>query len=272
MRLFILILLFLNIPLMATGPRISSILVTPDKKEIFALDFPPFVSRDIKNGGMLNELVVAVLKEAKMEAIVTTVPIQSMIKYYLTQENTFGVLAYDASLTAVEKKSLIAIPLYVTTERYFYYAPAHKRALKYEGKLSNLKGLTYGASKGEEVSVYKRSGINVKKARTLSLFKKLQNSTVDFISLPTQTAKWFMENKFSKCKNDFKSMKTQSGSSKASIYFNLNHSNAKENAKSFTKALKTIVENGTYSLILSKYITSQDEVKLQLKHMQKNFK
>lgn len=258
---------------MATGPRITSILISPDKKEIFALDLPPpFISTEVQKDGMINEVVMAVLQEAKINVIITTLPLQSMVMYYLKQENSFGVMGRHLGLTADDKKSLISIPLYVANESYYYYKPLHEKSLEYKGKLSNLKKLVYGASKGENVSAYKKVGIKVKKTRTLSLFKKLQQGRVDFISLPNQTAKWFIEKKFSQYQNDFVTMKTSSKTQTISLHFNLKHPKAKESAESFKKGLRAIVNNGKYTEILSSYIKNPSEVKSQLLRMHKFLK
>ena len=257
---------------MATGPRITSALISPDKKEIFALDIPPFISTEVKDGGILTEIVAAALKEADIDAVTTILPLQSMVKYYLTQESAFGVMGREIGLSLDDKKSLIAIPLYVTDESYIYYKPSHKKALVYDGKLSNLKTLTYGASKGEDVSSYKKAGIKVKKTRMLSLFKKLQNSSVDFISVPNQTAKWFIENKFNDYKGDFTAMKTASKKTTISLYFNLKHPKGQESAKSFKEGLLKIVENGKYADILGAYIKNPTEIESQENYIRKFLK
>ena len=272
MKFFILVMLLLNMQLMATGPRITQNLISPDKKEIFALDIPPFISTEVKYDGFVSELVNAAFEQAGIEVVITTLPLQSMVKYYLNQEDAFAILGRHLGVSDKEKKSLIAIPIYMAKESYFYYKPLQKNTPVYKNKLSNLKGLTYGASKGEDIKAYKKAGIKVKKARTLSLFKKLQSGKIDFISVPTLSAEWFINNKFAQHKKEFDSMAESSKSVDILLYFNLNHKAGKKSAEGFKKGLLSIIKNGTYAKILSKYIKDSDAVKLQLKYINKALK
>ncbi len=264
--------LFLSIPLMATGPRITKSVVSPDKKEVFALDAPPFISTEVENGGMLDEVAVAAFKEAKIDVVITILPLHSMIKYYLTQEKAMVIIGRYLGLSAEDEKSVLSIPLYSAEESYLYYKPKHPQGLKYKGELSALKGLTYGALEGEETSKYKDSGITVVKGRTLSLFKKLQDGTIDFISVPVESIQWFLQNKFAEHKSDFTVMQTSSSTADISIYFNLNNPEGKTSAESFKNGLRTVVNNGEYAKILGKYIKDSEAVKLQVGYIQKFLK
>ena len=268
----ILMLLLLSIPLMATGPRITQNLISPDKKEVFALDIPPFISTEIEGGGLVNEIVNAVFKKADIKAVITTLPLQSMVKYYLKEENAFGIMGRHLGISAKDRETLAAVPIYMAKESYFYYKPLQKNPPKYEGKLSNLKALTYGASKGEDINAYKKAGIKVKRARTLSLFKKLQTSKIDFISVPIQSAEWFINKKFPKHKKEFTQMPTSSKTVDISIYFNLNHKDGKKSAERFKRGLLSIVKDGKYANILDKYLKDSNVVKAQLKHIRKVLK
>ena len=256
---------------MATGPRVSTLATVIDKNEIFALDLPPYISTEITQGGVLIEIVRAAFDEAKMKVYITMIPLQSMIKYYYTQENAPGFLGRHLGLGTKKKASLISIPLLTTYENYFYYKPLHPKALEFKGKLSNLKGLTYGAAKGEEVTLYKNAGIKVKKSRTLSLFKKLKDGTIDFISMPKESTQWFLEKRFREDKEDFVMMKKESTKVDISLYFNMNNPKGIKMEKAFKKGLKAIIENGKYATILEKRLT-KDEVRLQTQRINKYLK
>lgn len=256
---------------MATGPRITTVVMAVEKNEIFALDLPAYISTEISQGGIISEIVSAAFDEVKMEIHITTVPLQSMIKYYYTQENAPGFLGRHLALDAKKKSTLVEIPLLSASERYFYYKPLHPKGLAFKGKLSNLKGLTYGAAKGEVVTMYKNAGIKVKKSRTLSLFKKLKNGSIDFISMPKESAKWFLEKRFTKNKDDFVMMKEEGETVDVSLYFNLNNPRGKKMEKAFKKGLQAIIENGEYARILKKRLT-KDEVHLQTQRINKYIK
>lgn len=268
----ILMMLLLSMPLMATGPRITQNLISPDKKEIFALDIPPFISTEVENGGLVTEIVNSAFKQAGIDVVITILPLQSMVKYYLKEENAFGVMGRHLGITSKEKKTLISIPIYMAKESYFYYKPLQENELSYKGQLSPLKALTYGASKGEDIRSYKKAGIKVKKSRTLSLFKKLQTGKVDFISVPSQSAEWFIEKKFASHKKDFTHMKTSSKTVDISLHFNIKHKAGQKSANGFKRGLRAIVKNGKYTEILNKHLKNQDVAKAQLKHIRKILK
>ncbi|MFA6137195.1 MAG: hypothetical protein WC667_03835 [Sulfurimonas sp.] len=272
MKLLILMLLFFSMQLMATGPRITKSTISPDKKEVFAFDALPFISTEIENSGMLSEVALAAFKEAKIDAVITVLPLHSMVKYYLTQEKAIVIIGRYLGLSAEDEKSVVAIPLYSAEESYLYYKPKHPQGLEYKGELSSFKGLTYGALEGEETGTYKDAGITVVKGRTLSLFKKLQGGTIDFIGVPTESAQWFLQNKFAEHKNDFTVMQTSRSTADISIYFNLNNPDGKISAESFKNGLRTIVNNGEYARILGKHIKDSEAVKLQVQYIQKFLK
>lgn len=257
---------------MATGPRITKSAISPDKKEVFALDAPPFISIEVENGGMLNEIAVAAFKEAKIDTVITILPLYSMVRYYLTQEKAMVIIGRYMDLNAEDKKSVITIPLYTAQESYLYSKSKHQKGLEYKGELSIFKGLTYGASEGEETGKYLEAGITVVKGRTLSLFKKLQSGTIDFVSLPDESAQWFLQNKFAEHKDDFATMQTKSVTADISIYFNLNNPDGQKSAEGFKNGLRTIVKNGEYAKILGKYIKNPDTVNMQAQNIQKFLK
>jgi hypothetical protein len=267
LKLLLYCMLFMSLPLMATGPRVTSHLLGMEKNEVFALDIPPFISIDLDSGGVLNEIVNAAFAEEKVDFSITILPLQSMMKYYLTQEKTLAVMGRHLGISIDEQNSLIEIPLYVSDENYFYYKPLHTKELEFNGELSSLSGLIYGASSGEDTIAYENAKIKVDKGRVLSLFKKLKKSTVDFISLPTQSTQWILEKNFTQESNDFVMMKGKGSSVSISIYFNLNHPEGKKLADSFKKGLQSIVENGKYGSILEKYLKNPADVKVQIDQM-----
>ncbi|MBA3025383.1 MAG: amino acid ABC transporter substrate-binding protein [Sulfurimonas sp.] len=271
-KLLVLLMFFLSVPLTATGPRVSSNILSLEKNEVFALDLPPFISTEADKNGALSEIVNAVFAEEKIENSISIIPLQSMIKYYLTQDTTLAVMGRHLGISKEDNKSLMEIPLYLSNEYYLYYKPLHAKNLEFNGKLSNLKGLRYGASSGEETAAYENAQIKVENGRTLSLFKKLKKGTVDFISMPTQSAQWILKKNFAHESKDFVMMQGGSGSVFISIYFNLKHPEGKTLAGSFKKGLQSIVTNGKYASILEKHLKNPDDVKLQLEQINKFLK
>lgn len=266
LKFLVLIGMLFAMPLMATGPRVSPNLISVKKNEIYALDLPPFISTEVANEGALSEIVFTAFAEENIEVIINIVPLQSMLKYYLAEENALAVMGRHLGINTNAKHSLVSMPLFVSTEEYIYYKPKHKK-LSYEDTRSNKKDLTYGASKGEDVTAYQKASINVKKSRALSMFKKLKQESVDFISLPQESTQWFLENKYTDEKNSFAVVEGSSRLIPIEIYFNLNNPQGKKLASAFKKGLQAIVKNGKYTKILEKHIKDPSIIKLQTDHI-----
>lgn len=262
----IILLISLMIPLsvMATGPRVTAHLLSQGA-EIYALDFPPFISTEIVGGGFDAEIINAALKAADIDAVITALPLGNMVKYYLTQENAIAVLGHNLSFSAKQKKDLIFIPVSVTSERYFYYRPVQKSTLSWNGKLKKLKGYTYGAYKGEDVAAYKDAGINIDIGRHRSLLKKLKSKKIDFIRLPDLTAEWMIDKYFPKEKANFARMETAIGEKPTFIIFNKKHPDGKTMAKKFSAGLSKIINDGSYMAIVEKYLGKGERT---AKHME----
>ena len=254
---------------MATGPRVTAHIFTPGT-EIYALDFPPFISTEVVEGGLDAEIINAALKAADIDAAIRALPLGNMVKYYLTQENAIVVLGrHHLSFSAKQKKDLIFIPVSVTSESYFYYKPAQKLALSWNGKLKNLKGNTYGAHKGEDVVAYKDAGINIDFGKPHTLLKKLKSKKIDFIKLPELTAEWMIDKYFPEEKANFTQMETSIGEKPTFIVFSKNHPDGEAMAKKFSAGLSKIINNGSYMAILEKYLGKGDRTARHMESLQR---
>ena len=272
LKFLVFLVVLATVPLMATGPRISAHLIPTNKNEIFALDMPPFISTEVNRGGMLSEIVTVAFSEEKKEVAITIVPLRSMIKYYIVQENALAVMGRHVVLEKEYKTTFVSFPLYLASESYVYYKPLNENKIHYNGKLSSLQGLTYGASSGEDVKAYKKESIKVKQSRALSMFKKLKKGSVDFISLPKESVKWFLNEKFSDDKKDFTFIDGSDKLNPIKIYFNLSNAKGKELAAAFKKGFRKITKNGKYISILEKYEKNPSKVKFQLNYIDKSLK
>lgn len=250
--LALLISLMTSSSVMATGPRVTAHMLS-EGMQIYALDLQPFISTEKEGGGFDAEIVNMALKAAGIDASVTSLPLDNMVKYYLIQENAIAVLGHHLSFSGKQREDLIFIPISVTHESYFYYQPAQKSALSWNGKLKNLKGYTYGAHKSEDVAAYKDAGINIVFGKPRTLLKKLKSKEIDFIQLPELTAEWMIDKYFPEDKANYSPMKTAVGEKPTFIIFNKKHPEGEDVAKKFRAGLSKIIEDGRYMAIVEKY-------------------
>ena len=243
----------LGVSLWATGPRVTGAMLTATHNEIVAVETPPLYSSQNPNGGMAFEIVSAALNTQKETATLTTYPVQKMVNYYLTQEKVLGALGTSWNLSSAEKKSVISIPVSVIREQYFYYKPAHPKGIVWGGKLSSLKGLTYGEHEGVDTQAYKAAGINVVYGRSRSLFEKLKAGKVDFIGESALGGQEVIDSFFGSDKGQFATMEPSPEESVCAILFNLQNPDTQAIAKKFRLGLSTIIKNGQYQSIIEKY-------------------
>jgi ABC-type amino acid transport substrate-binding protein len=248
----------------ATGPRVSKSLLSPNKNQIYTHDFPPFATTDLATGGFNSEIVEAVLKASNIDASQTIEPLQSMVKFHLKQEKALAIFGRYFNFGKKEKKSLIYIPIGVSSENYIYYRPAHKTGINWNGQLNSLKGLTYGSRKGELVEKFKRAGIQIKQGRTHSLLKKLISNNIDFISMSKLNMEWMLSKHFLSEKNNFSAINGSNITKPIFIIFNKEHSQGKFLAEKFKLGLTNIINNGTYLKIANKYIKDKPDREMHM--------
>lgn len=255
-----------SISLMASGPRVTSALLTSSHNEIIAVDTPPFHSSQYPSGGMAFEIVTAALNAEKETAVLTNYPVHKMVKYYLTQEKVLAALGTDWSLSASEQKNIRAMPLLVVREQYFYYKPVHPKGIAWGGKLSNLKGLTFGEHEGMDTKMYKKAGINVVYGRSQTLFNKLKTGKVDFVGVSALNAQALIDASFASDKHHFAAMEPDPEESVCMILFNLQNPEAASISQKFRKGLSSILQNGQYQAIIEKY---EGKTPLAARHIEK---
>ena len=105
--------LALSNPVWATAPRFAPKMFEKDKTqqiEIYACDFPPYLSLNLPSGGVHAEIIQAVFKEIGMEIEMKILPVKSLVEYALTQDNAVAILGYDWQSSAEERQNEIWIP------------------------------------------------------------------------------------------------------------------------------------------------------------------
>jgi len=245
----------------ATEPRVTKALFAIDKDQVHALDFPPFLSNEVRGGGPFSEIVNAALQKADIDAVISIHPLQRMVKYYLLQEQAMAVMGRYLSFSETIRKDLIFIPVSVLVEQFYYYKPAQPNGLSWNGQLSSLKGRVYGAHKGEDVSDFETAGISVKRGRTIGLLKMMKAGDVDFAAIPAPTVEWLIHKFMATEKANFAAMKRAAGKDVMYVIFNKKHPRGIASAAAFRKALNEMVNDGSYANMMKKHLGNGEVLK-----------
>ena len=252
----------------ATGPRVAPSLFVTDKNIMYAQEYSPFVGNTHEQQGLLMELISSVLKAEGIAGTVNILPTQSMVQYYFSQEMPLAIISPDFKLSKAANRKAIFIPV-LGLDKYFYaYQKGETKVLDWAGKLKNLKGKTYGANKGEDVSAYKQAGINIKYARTPALVKQLQQGKIDFIGMPEATFNYLNKQHSPEQAALFIKITPKAGKMLMGITFNKNHSEGQQAAKAFKTGLKKLISSGQYQSILHKHIGGDIATDEFIKRMQ----
>jgi len=248
----ILIALLLSSTANATGPRVSPSLIST-ASDIYTVRLPPIIDPGNQYACYLGEVVYKVLHQQKIDAVLSSVPLLSMLKYYLFKDNALAVLSPYLHLSESQKEDLIIIPIDSIQESYIYYKPHHPNGLAWKGNLNNLKGLRFGTIKGDQVKKFQQAGINVKTTRIDNLLNKLVANEIDFIRLPDVSLDSYIKENFSNQKDNFEKMKISAGAMSLAIIFNKKHPKGEEMAEKFKQGIKLLIQGGQFQQIKSQY-------------------
>ena len=197
----------------------------------------------------------------KLNAIITTLPLRSMVKYHLTQEHAIAALGSRMYFSAQERTALIRIPVLVSKSHYLYYKPAQAKPLNWDGTLASLKSLRYGALKGEDASAYKAAGITVVFGSERSLLRKLKAGTLDFMRLTPLAENWLLAKHFPDQAGSFVRMAKTAEDVVFYLNFNKQHKNGEAVAAQIKSALDAMVSDGRYAAILAQYVENSEAVR-----------
>ena len=247
-------LLLFSLTAQATGPRVTSSLFESPENEIFALDFPLILSTDSADGGAGAAIIKAAFKAENVENTITPLPLQTMLSYYLNEENALAIVGHDLNLTAAESKNVLLIPILKLQESYFYYRP--KQTLTFNGDLSAFKGLKLGVHNKDlsDNGVYQKAGIHVQQARLESRLNDLIAGKIDVIRETDLTMNAMLAKQFAAQKADIVRLEPSAGVALISVAFNKKNPKGAELAKKFQQGLSKIITNGEYREILKKQL------------------
>lgn len=251
--LFLMVSFFLNSIAHATGPRVAPNLFSSNLYQLYALEFPPYITTHTAKRGLLFELIDTVLKQQNIAAEINILPSQNMVKYYYNQETALAMIGHDFNLNKQQQNNSLYIPVLSIKEYFFYYYPAYKDGFEWKGNLSAFKNKIYGANKGDDVDVYLKAGVKVKYSRLHALIAKLRSQDIDFIRESELTVNSLIESSFPNEEKLFIKMQPEAGFMSLGIMFNIQHKLGKESAGKFKQGLKQLKNSDQYKMILNKY-------------------
>lgn len=237
----------------ATGPRVTSALLSTPVNQIFALDFPLVLSADSADGGIAGALITAAFQNEKTESTITPLPLQTMVTYYLNEENALAVVGHDLNLNAAQLKNVIVIPVVILKESYFYSRQKHEK-LTWSGKLDDFKNLTLGLHKGDVSEPYQKFGIKTEQERLDVRIKSLIDGKIDLLRESDLTMLMTLDKNFNSQKDTIIRLEPRAGEAVISIAFNKKNPDGATLAKRFQQGLKTLVSTGKYNEIIKTHI------------------
>jgi len=260
---FIMFLLF-STTSWATGPRVTPSMFVDDLMQVYAVDFPPYVSNDLDSGGLNVEIVDSVFKRAGIDVPHNILPVTNMVKYYLLEENALACHANQMYFSEQESAKLIFIPIAVATEKLYYLKSAHQNGLPWTGQIASLKDYTYGAYREESINVFVEAGVNVNTGSARSLLKRLESQQADFIKMPELAINWLLNNLYTELKDDVIAVEKSESTVPLYIVFNTQHPEGKSIAEKFKSGLDENIKQGDYLAILRKYIPEVEQQQIYM--------
>jgi hypothetical protein len=179
---FVLSLITVSEMAVATQPRITPGLLSPDRLEIFTHEYPPLASLDIPSGGLYPEIIQAAFCKENVEVAITILHVKSLVKYNLLLDNAIAIIGEGWNFSEAEREQLMVMPFCIIEYGYYYYRPAHKQELSKDENLASLYGYEYRAQKGEDVAAFIQVGISISFGNIISHYKKLIDKKIDFLS------------------------------------------------------------------------------------------
>jgi polar amino acid transport system substrate-binding protein len=245
-----------------TAPRFGPKLLEPQATiKIFAYQYPPLVDSRTPGMGLVADMVQSAFEEENIGVQIEILPIKSLARRTLLYDKGVAMLGEPTLFSASESANLASVATYRMRGAYYYYRPAHREGINWNGDLKKLGGLTYGVLTGEDITPYKKAGIKVVLDDPKQLLRKLKAKEIDFVGMPDLVAEKYIQKLYPDEAGAFVRMGTSARSAPFSLIFNSKHPLTKKLKRAYVKGLEKIRQNGKYDKILSRY---QGESKLPM--------
>jgi polar amino acid transport system substrate-binding protein len=253
-KAILLVLLTASYAAALTAPRFGPKLFQPEETiKILAYQYPPLIDAQTPGMGIAANIVQAAFEEVGIDMQIEILPVKSLARHSLLHENAVAVLGEPNLFSKTESGKFRAVPCYQMTGGYYYYLPAHREGMSWNGDLKKLRGYTGGVPTGENVALYKNAGIKVVQGDLKYLLRKLKEREIDFLSAPDIVVRRYIQKSYSDEINNFALMKGSAWTAPFSLFFNKRNLRAETLRKAYSEGLKKIKQNGKYDRILSIY-------------------
>lgn len=244
----------------ATGPRIKADLFSANANTIYAMDFPPFVTTDLANGGIALELARTALAAEKLEVPIVSQPLARMLKYYLFQEQALAVISLPLKLGAEQQQQLVFVPLLRLKKYYYVQSGKQPQGGSWDDNLQAFANRVYGADPEEDVEAYRKAGIRVENGKLITLLEKLKGGSIDFVAAAQPAVDWYLQRNFSEDQALFTRLEPMAAEETLFVIFNKRHPQGEKIAGQFKAGLAAMLSNGQYRMLLEKHLGGSEAV------------
>lgn len=233
---------------------------TSQKLLIVTGEYPPFVSENSKNYGVLSQIVLKALDN---------MGIPYEIKFYPWSRCEQMVLdgtawaTYPYGITEERSKNyLFSEPIYTSIHKYFYLSTNSK--IKNEvhkfNKISDFKNYTFGGQNNYwygDQNNFKKLGIKAEWAfSSEGLIQMLYNKRIDFFIDEQYVAKLLIKKLYKAEASKFHALENNAKTIDMAVMISKRYPNSSKIKSAFNVSLKKLKENGDWNGILKQWLKS----------------
>ena len=240
-------------PAWATAPRFAPEWFQKDVESlpvVVAHEYPPYRSVSIDGKGHHARIVSAVFAVAGEDVELVVQPARSLMIYALSQEETAAVVGEEADFEGISRERLVFVPFHIKEARYFYYRPNHDGGSNWDGKLENMRGTVLGLEGPTDVQVWEKAGISVALGALPALLERLVAGEIDILGADAERTEWLIRKRMPGKEKQFVAMEIPAWDSFSYVVFNKNLGIGESSSARFVDALKRLLRDGGYDLIL----------------------
>lgn len=243
-KLYIVLFIILNL-------IITNSLFGREKIKIVTWEWPPYVSKNMANNGIIGEIVKEAFNEEGVDVEFVYMPWKRG-EIEVKKGNYFGTFPY---VETEERKSEFEFSnsIFISKGKFFYLK--NSSVNKEWHKFEDLKKYKIGGTLGYWYSeIFKEKGLNVDYvASDEQNFMKLYSKRVDIVPTDELVGKYIIDKLYSNEKEKFEIMDGELNRGELKMMVSKNYSGYKSILNRFNEGLDKIKINGKYKTIIEKY-------------------